>query len=62
MERKIQEVRMGNQALVARPGYTITQQWMDETGTFIMVERDATGESTKELWLGPGAFIVYKES
>ena len=60
--REIQEVRMGDQAIRERAGHTITQQWMDETRTFIMVERDATGKVTKELWLGPGAFIVYKES
>ena len=45
-----------------RPGYTIRIDWISG-GTCIAVEtNDTTGKKTKELWLGPGAFIVYKES
>ena len=55
---EIQEVRMGNQVIVARPGYYISI----DNDRAIEYSLKNLGERTKELWLGPGAFIVYKES
>ena len=59
MEREIQEVRMGNQALVARQGYIIR---IDDFKMCAEEVNAITQDLTKELWLGSGAFIVYKES
>jgi hypothetical protein len=61
-EREIQEVRMGDQYIRERPGYNLSIDWLDEWGFYKAVERDSGGNVTKELWLGPGAFIVWKES
>ena len=55
--KEIQEVRMGNQALVARPGYRI--RVIDDRAYEL---NETTDLKTKELWLSAGAFIVYKES
>ena len=61
MERKIQSARMGSQAIEERTGHSIKA--FDAAAGWMAIEtNDATGEVTKELWLGPGAFIVYKES
>jgi len=58
-EREIQEVRMGKESIMARPGYTIAIDHVNKTALECNIE---TEEITKELWLGPGAFIVWKES
>jgi hypothetical protein len=55
-EREIQEVRIGDQYIRERPGYTITLH--NDTAN----ENDLQGNLIKSLWLGPGAFIVWKES
>jgi len=55
-EREIQTVRMGNQSIEARPGYKITINDNE-----IAIEHDLQGNVTKSLWLGPGAFISWKE-
>ena len=57
MDRKIQEVRMGNQSIVARPGHRI--RVIDDRAYEF---NETTNLKTKELWLSAGAFIVYKES
>jgi hypothetical protein len=59
-EREIQEVRMGDNRLMARPGYRINI--VINNTVKAAIESDAYGNKVKELWLGPGAFIVWKES
>ena len=58
MSNEIQEVRMGDNRMVARPGHYISI----DNDRAIEYSMKNPGERTKELWLGPGAFIVYKES
>jgi hypothetical protein len=60
-ERKIQMVRMGKESIMTRPGYKLSIDWLDEWGFYKAVERDSGGNVTKEIWLGPGAFISWKE-
>ena len=56
MEREIQEVRMGDKSIVE-----IAEHYVVIVGDkAILITKD--GKWVKELWLGPGAFIVYKES
>ena len=56
MEHEIQEVRMGSQYIVA-----IADHYIAIVGDEAILFTKA-GKAVKELWLGPGAFIVYKES
>jgi len=59
--REIQLVRYGTESIPARDGHTI--KIADTKDGYSAIERnDKTGETTKELWLGTGAFIVYKET
>jgi hypothetical protein len=59
-EREIQEVRIGDQYIRERPGYRINI--VINNMVKAAIESDAYGNKVKELWLGPGAFIVWKES
>jgi len=60
-EREIQSVRMGNQSIEARPGYCLNLIGCSERAYGKVCEYDVYGNKTKELWLGPGAFIVWKD-
>ena len=60
-EREIQEVRMGKESIMSRPGFKIV---LDDN-IAREYRTDIYGAArwlTKELWLGPGAFIIWKES
>jgi len=57
-EREIQEVRMGKEGMVARPGYTIA---LDVVNMVAMECNIETKTISREIWLGPGAFISWKE-
>jgi hypothetical protein len=60
---EIQEVRMGKESIMARPGHVIVLEYNKSSG-FLQsaMEFASGGKRTKELWLGPGAFIIWKES
>ena len=58
--KEIQEVRMGKESIVARPGYRIVLVHAGDRTTAI--EYDLQNTKIKELWLGSGAFIIWKDS
>ena len=60
--RTIQSVRMGSQAIEERTEHTIQFGDFDYYGMHVIIELDKNNNITKELLLGPGAFIVYKET
>ena len=63
MKQEVQSVIVGSSSMNDRPGYTIRIEIVSYTNFPIAIERnDATEKKTKELWLGTGAFISYKES
>ena len=59
MEREIQEVRMGKESLRERPGYALALDTVNCTVIECNVETEMI---TRELWLGAGALIIWKES
>ena len=65
MKQEVQSVMVGvgSISMIDRPGYTIRIHYGTREEFAIAVEtNDTTGEKTKELWLGTGVFISYKES
>ena len=54
--KEIQEIRMGDKCIVAIADHYIVIV-IDKAILFTKADK-----RVKELWLGPGAFIVYKES